>query len=580
MNKKFCIRLFFLFACLLTVAIGCSRKNHEVNKTLDLANALMAEHPDSALALIERIDTSGLDRARMARYGLLLTKAQNKNYITPENDSLILKAVEYYRGMDNNDEMQALYYYGDLSYTYEIFDRALVYLHLANDMAKEQKDYFYGGLSARALASLYGQLYMSEKALAYGKESQKTFEKYEKELNVGTTKYSKWLDIMIADAYNWLHKPEKALEISNNPDSTLYATDSYFKRTTIQNRANSYHFLARYDEAIAQCDTMRKEGFQLTGNDWCRLCHDLFNSGRKSLAKAALDSARLYAYSIPEKLYLKKLNSYIVADAGNYKKAYDAAREWEDSLKIRTNYILENPNTLLLVDSYRSQAKIQKDLAKSERNKNLFLFLTIICIICLIVTLILYYRSRIKNKQLKISNLEANERILQNKLKTLTDEFELLEENLRLKDNEKKPLSDSVKTGLKNRFKDLEDVCVSIFKTPTHALNIDALPDWAQKQYKRIRSESSLSSYDSMIDIYSEGYMDYVLGLFPNVRTDKMRLIRYLYVGFSIDMILFLLGKKSRDWVDKTKYSIKMTILTKVDRATATDILHQLRIKP
>ena len=564
----------------MIIAIGCNRKNHEVNKTLDLANALMTEHPDSALALIERIDTSGLDRSRMARYGLLLTKAQNKNYITPENDSLILKAVEYYRGMDNNDEMQALYYYGDLSYTYEIFDRALVYLHLANDMAKEQKDYFYGGLSARALASLYGQLYMSEKALAYGKESQKTFEKYEKELNDGTTKYSKWLDIMIAETYIWLNQPEKALEISNNPDSSLLETDSFYKRKTFQNRIQSYHFLRRHADAIAQSELMRKEGFQLTGEDWCRLCHDLYNSGYKSEALAALDSARLYVKTDPEKSYLEMIESSIFADAGNYKKAYEVTKDRENSWRQKTDKLLENPNTLLLVDSYRSQAQIQKDLAKSERNKNLLLILTIICIIGLIVTLILYYRSRIKNKQLKISNLEANERILQNKLKTLTDEFELLEENLRLKDDEKKPLSDSVKSGLKNRFKDLEDVCVSIFKTPTHALNIDALPDWAQKQYKRIRSESLLSSYDSMIDIYSEGYMDYVIGLFPNVRTDKIRLIRYLYVGFSMDMILFLLGKKSRDWVDKTKYSIKMTILSKVDRATATDILHQLRIKP
>lgn len=570
----------FLFACLLIIAIGCYRKNHEVDNTLDRANVLMTEHPDSALSLIEKIDTSGLDRARMARYGLLLTKAQNKNYITPENDSLILKAVEYYRGMDNNDEMQALYYYGDLSYTYEIFDRALVYLHLANDMAKEQKDYFYGGLSARALASLYGQLYMSEKALAYGKESQKTFEKYEKELNDGTTKYSKWLDIMIAETYIWLNQPEKALQISNNPDSSLLATDSFYKRKTFQNRIQSYHFLRRHVDAIAQSELMRKEGFQLTGEDWCRLCHDLYNSGHKSEALAALDSARLYVKTDPEKSYLEMIESSIFADAGNYKKAYEITKDRENSWRLKTDKLLENPNTLPLVDSYRSQAKIQKDLAKSERNKNLLLILTIICIIGLIVTLILYYRSRIKNKQLKISNLEANERILQNKLKTLTDEFELLEENLRLKDNEKKPLSDSVKTGLKNRFKDLEDVCVSIFKTPTHALNIDALPDWAQKQYNRIRSESSLSSYDSMIDIYSEGYMDYVIGLFPNVRTDKIRLIRYLYVGFSMDMILFLLGKKSRDWVDKTKYSIKMTILSKVDRSTATDILHQLRIKP
>ena len=577
---KICYRFFFLFACLLTVAIGCNRKNHEVDNTLDRANALMTEHPDSALSLIERIDTSGLDRARMARYGLFLTKAQDKNYIVPESDSLILKAVNFYRGRDNDEEVQSLYYYGYFFYYKDSVENAFIYLHLANDLAKEHKNYFYEGLSERALSSLYGRQYIFDKYLSLGKEAQKSFVKYENELNDGSRKYSGWMDIMIADAYNSLKQPQKALEISNNPDSTIYNTDSYFRNRTLQNRAQSYHLLEKYDKAIEQYKIMRQEGFKFTGDDWCSLSHDLYNSGNRVLAYATLDSARIHVSTVAEELYLKWLDSYYTSYAGDYKNAYEKMRKLEYLSRSNADSYLHKPATLVMIDSYKSQTKVQKDLVKSERSKNTLLVIVITSIAFLVITLILYYRSRIKNKQLKIDVLEANEEKMQTKLNALSDEFELLEENIRLKNTDKKILSDSLKSSLKKRFKDLEDVCVSIFKTPTHALNIDALPDWAQKQYNRIRSESSLSSYDSMIDIYSEGYMDYVIGLFPNVRTDKIRLIRYLYVGFSIDMILFLLGKKSRDWVDKTKYSIKMTILSKVDRATAADILHQLRIKP
>ena len=89
------------------VACG-DRKNKEADRILDSADALMTEHPDSALSLIEKIDTVGLDEEHFARYALLLTKAQDKNYIDPADDRLILKAV----GRQSQEFCRLLYFCG------------------------------------------------------------------------------------------------------------------------------------------------------------------------------------------------------------------------------------------------------------------------------------------------------------------------------------------------------------------------------------------------------------------------------------------------------------------------------------
>ena len=87
------IRYLSVTLVLVTMVACGDRKNKEADRILDSADALMTEHPDSALSLIEKIDTVGLDVEHFARYALLLTKAQDKNYIDPADDRLILKEI-------------------------------------------------------------------------------------------------------------------------------------------------------------------------------------------------------------------------------------------------------------------------------------------------------------------------------------------------------------------------------------------------------------------------------------------------------------------------------------------------------
>ncbi len=166
------MRNFIVITIVLVVVavfVGCDRRGAETDHALDAACALMQAHPDSSLRLLESVDTSGLDEARTARFALLLTKARDKNYLEPTNDTLIRRAVEHYRGSGGSEEMQSLFYYGQVLFNINSVRDAFVFLHLAYDMAKERNDWYFQGMSACTLGALYGNQYIYDKYLYWAK---------------------------------------------------------------------------------------------------------------------------------------------------------------------------------------------------------------------------------------------------------------------------------------------------------------------------------------------------------------------------------------------------------------------------
>ena len=89
---------------------SCTRQ-HNHNILLVQADSLMEEYPDSALHILESIESQQLTvHADRAYYTLLLTQARDKNYIVQTDDSLIRTAVQYYDSI-GDVQMQAKAYY-------------------------------------------------------------------------------------------------------------------------------------------------------------------------------------------------------------------------------------------------------------------------------------------------------------------------------------------------------------------------------------------------------------------------------------------------------------------------------------
>lgn len=145
-------RLFgILFIILLS---GCSIR--EVKSKLDDVESYIAERPDSALVVLESIDSTALKtKGLKAHHALLHAMALDKNYIDVADDSLANIAVKYYqkRG-DKRNLVRSLYYKG-LSYYYdEQYNNSILELSKAESIAILH-DSLYLGFIQMLKANIY-----------------------------------------------------------------------------------------------------------------------------------------------------------------------------------------------------------------------------------------------------------------------------------------------------------------------------------------------------------------------------------------------------------------------------------------
>lgn len=110
MMRTILLYILLLLSALLT--FSC-KERPELSSTLDRAETLIWESPDSALQLLEALPTSKrIDEESRARHALLLSQARYRCYIPTTSDSLINIALEYYqRRSDKTDELATAWFY-------------------------------------------------------------------------------------------------------------------------------------------------------------------------------------------------------------------------------------------------------------------------------------------------------------------------------------------------------------------------------------------------------------------------------------------------------------------------------------
>lgn len=177
------IRRLFPFILILVFFVGCKEKQI-VQDTFDKAEAFMETHSDSAYTLLRTIETEKLrTQGGRARYALLYTQAQDKNYIDDTNDSLISIAVDYYRYHgDVRHRFLSIYYKGRVLYNAGDYLKAMVAYTEAEGLVPDLHDDYYAGLLYSQLGSIYREycdfpksLEAYQKAELYYKNAGKDF---------------------------------------------------------------------------------------------------------------------------------------------------------------------------------------------------------------------------------------------------------------------------------------------------------------------------------------------------------------------------------------------------------------------
>lgn len=109
--SKYCL-LYVLVMVLFTGIIFSCTENSDLGKQFASAESLMNNHPDSALAVLRKINRSSLSSDKMkAKYALLMSQALDKNYIDTTSLDILQPAIDYYLRKGTADEKLRTYYY-------------------------------------------------------------------------------------------------------------------------------------------------------------------------------------------------------------------------------------------------------------------------------------------------------------------------------------------------------------------------------------------------------------------------------------------------------------------------------------
>lgn len=108
--SKYCL-LYVLVMVLTGIIFSCT-ENSDLGKQCASAESLMNNHPDSALAVLRKINRSSLSSDKMkAKYALLMSQALDKNYIDTTSFDILQPAIDYYLRKGTADEKLRTYYY-------------------------------------------------------------------------------------------------------------------------------------------------------------------------------------------------------------------------------------------------------------------------------------------------------------------------------------------------------------------------------------------------------------------------------------------------------------------------------------
>ena len=170
------MRQFFPFAVLLCL-ISCAEDRH-ASMAFNQAESLLFTAPDSALALVRRIDGQTLSsRTLQARHALLMTIAQDKCYIDVAEDSTVRVAYDYYKKHGREwDRLMATYYLGVIQQNAKEYINAALAFREAEPLAEELRDYRQYSLIEQHLCRIFAMNYDHARALEYAEKALKAAE--------------------------------------------------------------------------------------------------------------------------------------------------------------------------------------------------------------------------------------------------------------------------------------------------------------------------------------------------------------------------------------------------------------------
>lgn len=533
-----------LFLLSFLMISSCST---DIDQRLTEADKLIYTAPDSALAVLNHIDCEKIKVRHMSLLTLLKAKAADKSYKHIDNDSALSAAVMFYQNQGDSLEVQSLYYYGRGLLEKKNTSDALSAFMVSFDLASQNKDHYYAGLSAREITKIYDKLQIPKEQLNWALEERNQFLKAEKQ------KHAKWSDLDVLRAYSKNNLSKEALGLIDNIDTNLLNKNRDFRVIVNSEKAIALWNLKLYHDVIELLNAQSKEDVRLNSGQYFILSDSYSHIGNIPTALVANDSARILSSTRLDSIRVARMDARLASMVGNYRTAFQSYENCDEQLLTEADARCAQPHLVVLSRTVREKYLVEKNLNHilSQRNDMLFALIIALSIIIVLTTLWFMSQRKLLKKKMEIISISA--------------------ENA---NNEAMVMDTNISSLISPYLQLLDKTYERLFSASGVIRKKDA-----EKQFdetlNHLRSKETFSKMEEVINENNNNWMKRFDSFFPDLSYSNRCLVILMFLGFSSSSIALLSGRDSVSSVHTAKSRLKSRLM-KYENKDAKELLIRL----
>lgn len=359
------------------VLLSCSKTDLETERTLADVASFIEERPDSALTILDTMDSFSLTTSALkARHSLLLAMARDKNYIDDTTDSIIAPAVSWYRRHGSADEKLLMNYYrGRIAMNAGDYETAMRWFADGSRFSEKARNKVWSGRLCNAKFQVYQHLFDSASAIDAALRSADYY--------AAAGELSRYYDAInnVACAYEQLLDTANALHylgiLRDNWDELDESQHSCYYAGMLSISSDKKPVLEQY-----LCDVNDEQVIY-----WVIVAKSYFEIGNYEQASRALKMAEKYVGT--QELDYKWVNALVREATGEYRSAAKSYRE----------FIGANGNNN--IDIFESDTKFVEERIATNRTINHQLYIILIIVLSLMVSFLFGILLWVRHSSLK-----------------------------------------------------------------------------------------------------------------------------------------------------------------------------------
>ena len=359
------------------VLLSCSKADLETERTLEDVASFIEERPDSALTILDTMDSFSLTTSALkARHSLLLAMARDKNYIDDTTDSIIAPAVSWYRRHGSADEKLLMNYYrGRIAMNVGDYETAMRWFADGSRFSEKARNKVWSGRLCNAKFQVYQHLFDSSSAIDAALRSADYY--------AAAGELSRYYDAInnVACVYEQLLDTANALHylgiLRDNWDELDESQHSCYYAGMLSISSDKKPVLEQY-----LCDVNDEQVIY-----WVIVAKSYFEIGSYEQASRALKMAEKYVGT--QGLDYKWVNALVHEATGEYRSAAKSYRE----------FIGANGNNN--IDIFESDTKFVEERIATNRTINHQLYIILIIVLSLMVSFLFGILLWVRHSSLK-----------------------------------------------------------------------------------------------------------------------------------------------------------------------------------